>query len=263
MTDETPKGRRLGAGCLLHHCQNCHPRAHPLNDRLFRTGPPDPRRRFGIYVHWPFCASKCPYCDFNSHVRHAPVDEGRFLAAFRTEIAMSRRAFRAARFPASSSAAARRPSCSRQPWRGFSRPLTMPGGRPPISRSRWRPIPRASRPVAFAAIGPRGEPCLARCPSHGRHLPESAGAPPYGRGGNVGGADGGCPLRTLLLRSHLCAAEQSASAWRAELKEAIARAAEHLSLYQLTIEPGTPFLACMRPASLSHRTTTWRGHSMM
>ncbi len=25
---------------------------------------------FGIYVHWPFCASKCPYCDFNSHVRH-------------------------------------------------------------------------------------------------------------------------------------------------------------------------------------------------
>ena len=24
---------------------------------------------FGIYVHWPFCAQKCPYCDFNSHVR--------------------------------------------------------------------------------------------------------------------------------------------------------------------------------------------------
>jgi len=30
---------------------------------------------FGVYVHWPFCASKCPYCDFNSHVRAAPVDE--------------------------------------------------------------------------------------------------------------------------------------------------------------------------------------------
>jgi hypothetical protein len=27
---------------------------------------------FGIYVHWPFCAAKCPYCDFNSHVRHQP-----------------------------------------------------------------------------------------------------------------------------------------------------------------------------------------------
>ena len=30
---------------------------------------------FGVYVHWPFCLSKCPYCDFNSHVRHAAIDE--------------------------------------------------------------------------------------------------------------------------------------------------------------------------------------------
>ena len=37
-------------------------------------------------MHWPFCLSKCPYCDFNSHVRQAPVDEKRFLAAFRTEL---------------------------------------------------------------------------------------------------------------------------------------------------------------------------------
>ena len=28
---------------------------------------PDPG--FGVYVHWPFCLAKCPYCDFNSHVR--------------------------------------------------------------------------------------------------------------------------------------------------------------------------------------------------
>ena len=49
------------------------------------TGPDHPTRDagFGVYVHWPFCASKCPYCDFNSHVRHAPVDEARYLAAFR------------------------------------------------------------------------------------------------------------------------------------------------------------------------------------
>ena len=38
---------------------------------------------FGIYVHWPFCASKCPYCDFNSHVRAGGIDEARFLAAYR------------------------------------------------------------------------------------------------------------------------------------------------------------------------------------
>src|SRR6185312_16096996 len=42
---------------------------------------------FGVYVHWPFCLSKCPYCDFNSHVRHAPIDEARFVRAFTAEIA--------------------------------------------------------------------------------------------------------------------------------------------------------------------------------
>ncbi|MEO9529296.1 radical SAM family heme chaperone HemW [Roseibium sp.] len=42
---------------------------------------------FGIYVHWPFCAAKCPYCDFNSHVRHQPVDQDRFAAAFERELA--------------------------------------------------------------------------------------------------------------------------------------------------------------------------------
>src|SRR5687768_5904162 len=42
---------------------------------------------FGVYIHWPFCLSKCPYCDFNSHVRHAAIDEPRFLTAFGREIA--------------------------------------------------------------------------------------------------------------------------------------------------------------------------------
>ena len=41
---------------------------------------------FGVYVHWPFCLSKCPYCDFNSHVRHAAIDEPRFVRAFAAEI---------------------------------------------------------------------------------------------------------------------------------------------------------------------------------
>ncbi len=49
------------------------------------TRNPD-RAGFGVYVHWPFCASKCPYCDFNSHVRAGGVDEAAFLAAYRREI---------------------------------------------------------------------------------------------------------------------------------------------------------------------------------
>jgi len=41
---------------------------------------------FGVYLHWPFCAAKCPYCDFNSHVRDR-VDEARFRDALRRELA--------------------------------------------------------------------------------------------------------------------------------------------------------------------------------
>ena len=41
---------------------------------------------FGIYVHWPFCAAKCPYCDFNSHVAAAPIDQNRFLNAYLGEL---------------------------------------------------------------------------------------------------------------------------------------------------------------------------------
>ncbi|MEM7464651.1 MAG: radical SAM protein, partial [Pseudomonadota bacterium] len=46
----------------------------------------DGNSAFGVYVHWPFCAAKCPYCDFNSHVRHNPVDQDMFVEAYRREI---------------------------------------------------------------------------------------------------------------------------------------------------------------------------------
>ena len=49
------------------------------------TGPDQPG--FGLYLHWPFCLAKCPYCDFNSHVRHEPVDQARFVRAFATSLA--------------------------------------------------------------------------------------------------------------------------------------------------------------------------------
>ena len=42
---------------------------------------------FGIYIHWPFCKAKCPYCDFNSHVRHEAVDHLRFARALARELA--------------------------------------------------------------------------------------------------------------------------------------------------------------------------------
>jgi putative oxygen-independent coproporphyrinogen III oxidase len=47
---------------------------------------PDPEPGFGVYVHWPFCLAKCPYCDFNSHVRHQPVDQARYAKAITLEL---------------------------------------------------------------------------------------------------------------------------------------------------------------------------------
>ncbi len=41
---------------------------------------------FGVYLHWPFCAAKCPYCDFNSHVSDR-IDERRWQRAYLSEIA--------------------------------------------------------------------------------------------------------------------------------------------------------------------------------
>ena len=44
------------------------------------------KEAFGVYVHWPFCLSKCPYCDFNSHVRHGGYDEPRYARAVLSEL---------------------------------------------------------------------------------------------------------------------------------------------------------------------------------
>src|SRR4051812_11679114 len=58
--------------------RSCHKRRmidHPTRDA-----------GFGVYVHWPFCASKCPYCDFNSHVRAGGIDEPRYLRAYLAEL---------------------------------------------------------------------------------------------------------------------------------------------------------------------------------
>lgn len=51
----------------------------------------NPNDMFGVYVHWPFCAAKCPYCDFNSHVHRGPLDEDRFVEAYEAEIAHAAR----------------------------------------------------------------------------------------------------------------------------------------------------------------------------
>src|SRR6516165_7475386 len=74
------RDRRSATGCRTARA--------PSNSSRRPALPRDNERSsFGVYIHWPFCLSKCPYCDFNSHVRHAALDETRFARAFAAEIA--------------------------------------------------------------------------------------------------------------------------------------------------------------------------------
>ena len=113
---------------------------------------------FGVYVHWPFCAAKCPYCDFNSHVRHQPVDQARFATAFAT-----RDWRRCARAPARATVTSiflggGTPSLMEPETVGavLDADRAATGRCPTASRSRWRPTrPRveAERFRGYRAAG--------------------------------------------------------------------------------------------------------------
>ena len=66
-----------------------------------------------LYIHWPFCLAKCPYCDFNSHVRDS-IPQARFAAALRRELASKPAGSAAVRSPASFLVAERQASWTPQ-----------------------------------------------------------------------------------------------------------------------------------------------------
>ncbi len=208
------------------------------------TGHDDGTPGFGVYVHWPFCAAKCPYCDFNSHVRHRPVDQPRFARAMARELA----AMRARTGP-------------RQVTSIF-----LGGGTPSLMQAET--VGAILDAVAGAYAVPAGiEVTLEANPS-------SVEAERF-RGYRAAGVNrvslGVQSLddRDLRLLGRLHSADealaaialaraifprlsfdliyarprQTAHAWERELEAAIGYAADHLSLYQLTVEPGTPFHA--------------------
>jgi oxygen-independent coproporphyrinogen-3 oxidase len=199
---------------------------------------------FGVYVHWPFCLSKCPYCDFNSHVRHAAIDEARFLRAFTKEIATT---------------------ALRTPGRTVST-IFFGGGTPSLMQPmtvgaildavahHWRVAPdvevtleanptsvEATRFAGYRAAGVNRV-------SLGVQALDDTALKALGRTHTAGEAlDAVAIARAAFERYSFdliyARPGQTPQAWRDELKRAIAEAAEHLSLYQLTIEPDTPFAA--------------------
>jgi putative oxygen-independent coproporphyrinogen III oxidase len=199
---------------------------------------------FGVYVHWPFCRAKCPYCDFNSHVRHGGVDEARFLAAYLTELAHF------------ASLASRRNVTS----------IFFGGGTPSLMRpetvaaildaiaGHWslesdaeitlEANPTSVEAERFAGYRAAGVNRL----SLGVQALDDPSLKSLGRQHN---ADEALAALALAKRHFdrvsfdlIYAREgQSVRAWEEELRRALDHAADHLSLYQLTIEEGTPFAA--------------------
>jgi putative oxygen-independent coproporphyrinogen III oxidase len=199
---------------------------------------------FGVYVHWPFCAAKCPYCDFNSHVRHQGVDQERFAAAFATELA-TMRARTGPRRVTSIFLGGGTPS--------LMKPETVGAVLDAVAKN-WTVADGAevtleANPSSVEASRFRGyrETGVNRV-SLGVQALNDADLRFLGRLHNVEEALLAIRLaRDIFPRMSFdliyARPGQTPDAWAAELEAAIAHAVDHLSLYQLTIEEGTPFHA--------------------
>ena len=197
---------------------------------------------FGVYVHWPFCLAKCPYCDFNSHVRGAAIDEKRYLAAFRAEIA-HRAGLTPGRTVRSVFFGGGTPS--------LMRPETVQGVLDAIA-SAWRMDPDAeitleANPTSVEATRFRGYRAAGvNRLSIGVQSLNDADLKALGRRHSAAEALVAVELASALFPRFTFdliygRPGQKLSDWRAELAQALEYAGDHLSLYQLTIEPDTIF----------------------
>ena len=204
----------------------------------------DDEQAFGVYIHWPFCLSKCPYCDFNSHVRREPIDEERFARAFAAEIAAT-----AARVPGRTVSTiffgGGTPS--------LMRPSTIAGVLDAIA-GHWRVAPDVeitleANPTSVEATRFRGyRTAGVNRVSLGVQALDDRALAELGRMHSAREAlDAVAVARTVFGRYSFdliyARPNQEPKAWASELTTALAEAGEHLSLYQLTIEPETPFAA--------------------
>jgi putative oxygen-independent coproporphyrinogen III oxidase len=195
---------------------------------------------FAVYVHWPFCLAKCPYCDFNSHVRSAPIDEERYVAAFRTEV-RHRAAVSSGREVRSIFFGGGTPS--------LMRPQTVQAIIDAIAEN-WSIAPGAeitleANPTSVEAGRFRGYRAAGvNRLSIGVQALNDVDLQALGRRHSVAEALAAVETANAIFSRtsfDLIYARpgQSEAAWRAELAQALALAGEHLSLYQLTIEPDT------------------------
>jgi len=206
---------------------------------------------FGVYVHWPFCLSKCPYCDFNSHVRHEKPDEARFARAIAAELAEAAAATGGRRVTsiffgggtpslmAPSTVGAILDAIARHWPLARNVEITLEANPTSVEAERFRGYRAAGVNRASLGVQSLDNDVLKFL---GRlHSAEEALAA-------IAIARTNFPRLSLDLI--YARPGQSPAAWKTELARALAEESEHLSLYQLTIEDDTPFSALQRSGRL-------------
>ncbi len=198
-------------------------------------------RGFGVYIHWPFCLRKCPYCDFNSHVVRQ-IDQTAWRDALVEEIARYQAQLGPRRLdsiffgggtpslmPVATVEAVLR-AIDREWPIGPAMEITLEANPTSVEAENFAGLRAAGvnrlslgiqslDPAALKFLGREHDvdEALAALATAGRHFDRVSFDLIYARRG------------------------QTLAAWRAELERALTLAAGHLSLYQLTIEPGTAF----------------------
>jgi oxygen-independent coproporphyrinogen-3 oxidase len=203
-----------------------------------------------LYIHWPFCLQKCPYCDFNSHVREV-IPQARFAHALRRELAweaarLGRRELTSIFF-GGGTPSLMAPETVAALIEDAGR-LFVPAGDLEITLEANPTSVEAGRLAAFRQAG------VNRL-SLGVQSLEDAPLRALGRAHSAAEAIAALEAARKIfprLSFDLIYARpgQSLAAWRAELHRALDLAADHLSLYQLTIEPGTAFEARHRSGDI-------------
>jgi putative oxygen-independent coproporphyrinogen III oxidase len=207
---------------------------------------------FGVYVHWPFCLSKCPYCDFNSHVRHGGIEQSRYVQAYLREIETI---------------------AARTRGRTVST-IFFGGGTPSLMQAEtvaaildgigrhWTVAPDVevtleANPTSVEAERFRGfRAAGVNRVSLGVQALDDAALKALGRLHTAEEALKAVAIARSVFDRYsfdliYARPGQTPDAWAAELRRAIAEAAEHLSLYQLTIEADTPFFALHQSGKLA------------
>lgn len=207
---------------------------------------------FGVYVHWPFCAAKCPYCDFNSHVR-ASIDETGWIEALLRELRSTaewlgheRRQVSTIFFGGGtpslmcgSSVACVLEEIAKLFPTASDLEVTLEANPASVEAARFRDYRAAGvnrLSLGMQALNDRDLKRLGRLHS---------------------AAEAKAALRIaqrvfdrVSFDLIYARPEQTSVAWKAELSEALTYGVEHLSLYQLTIEPATPFATLHRTGQL-------------